>query len=217
MKLNQRFKNCDNCNKRLIVRKRSLETNSHWFCGLQCRSEWKIKNNDVRVVVKCAECGKEKIITKCRLKDRVNHFCNKSCHSIWKSKHGGPDHPLHGRTGEHCPWFGKYRGERSHKYIKNRSLIKSGINEAIRNSKEMDEWRLAVYGRDNFTCQICGCSKSGRLQAHHIKRFALFPERRFAVDNGITLCVNCHKSIRGEEESHEFMFFKLNAAKKEAF
>lgn len=53
-------------------------------------------------------------------------------------------------------------------------------------------WRAAVYDRDDFTCQDCG-RRGGRLHAHHIKAWAEFPELRFEVENGQTLCVECHK------------------------
>jgi hypothetical protein len=64
---------------------------------------------------------------------------------------------------------------------------------AIRNSLEYKLWRESVFKRDNYTCIWCGI-KGGKLNADHIKSFALFPEIRFAIDNGRTLCVNCHKT-----------------------
>lgn len=69
------------------------------------------------------------------------------------------------------------------------------INTAIRNSPEGKLWKIAVFKRDNFTCVWCLRKKevSGKLIADHIKEFALFPELRFAIDNGRTLCESCHK------------------------
>jgi hypothetical protein len=65
-------------------------------------------------------------------------------------------------------------------------------DKRIRKSNEYKEWRMAVYKRDNYTCQVCG--KVGvELVADHIKPFSVFPELRFDVNNGRTLCVNCHK------------------------
>jgi hypothetical protein len=66
------------------------------------------------------------------------------------------------------------------------------INHQIRCSLEYRLWRESVFERDNWTCVWCG-ERGGRLNADHIKPFAYFPELRFAIDNGRTLCESCHK------------------------
>lgn len=73
---------------------------------------------------------------------------------------------------------------------------KGGVStehEILRHSMEYKLWRTAVFERDNYTCIWCG-TRGGELNADHIKPFALFPELRFAIDNGRTLCVDCHKT-----------------------
>lgn len=73
------------------------------------------------------------------------------------------------------------------------------INQLIRTSSRYKEWRKAVFERDNYTCQNPECNaRSGDgkkvvLHADHIKPFALYPELRFELSNGRTLCKSCHK------------------------
>jgi len=72
---------------------------------------------------------------------------------------------------------------------------KGGITEAIstlRKTLEYRKWRIAVLNRDGYRCRKCGSTKR-RLDAHHAFPFTDYPERRFDVGNGITLCVRCHK------------------------
>lgn len=56
----------------------------------------------------------------------------------------------------------------------------------------MIKWRKAVFDRDDYTCQICK-ERGGKLNADHIKPFKYFPELRYDINNGRTLCVPCHR------------------------
>jgi len=82
---------------------------------------------------------------------------------------------------------------------KNHGNWKGGITteiRRIRNSAEYKEWRLKVFKRDYYTCIWCGeKNKKGvnvKLNADHIKPFAIYPELRFDISNGRTLCESCH-------------------------
>lgn len=63
-----------------------------------------------------------------------------------------------------------------------------------RKTPQYAEWRTAVFERDGYRCAICG-EVGGRLNAHHIKPFAKYPDLRLDIDNGITLCEKCHKEV----------------------
>ena len=77
----------------------------------------------------------------------------------------------------------------------------SEINHLIRESADYKLWREVVKKRDNWACVACGLKqgwnknlkKKIKLQVDHIKPFALFPELRFAIDNGRCLCEECHR------------------------
>ena len=94
------------------------------------------------------------------------------------------------KIGKHPP---HYRGEKHYNWQGGKSPIK----KRIRHSLEYKLWRESVFQRDNYTCVWCGArSGNGKkviLNADHIKPFAYYPELRFAIDNGRTLCTSCHR------------------------
>ena len=96
------------------------------------------------------------------------------------------------------------KGEKNPSYIDGRYPE----TQAIRHSLKYAEWRLMVFGRDNFTCLECG-TRGVELNAHHVLRFANYPEFRYTVENGITLCKTCHYKINRHEEDFEEYFFNL--------
>ena len=71
-------------------------------------------------------------------------------------------------------------------------------NRDYRKSNEYKDWRISVFERDGYKCQICG-KVGGTLNAHHIKHFKDYPNLWFNLDNGITLCEECHREVHRKE------------------
>ena len=71
------------------------------------------------------------------------------------------------------------------------------------------EWRKKVLSRDKYTCQMPNCKKKKNLQVHHIKKWSSASTLRFEIDNGITLCYNCHKEVTNNENFYEPLFQQI--------
>lgn len=75
----------------------------------------------------------------------------------------------------------------------NSPVWKGGISKLQneRSGYEYINWRKAVFERDHFVCQCCG--KAHRyLNAHHIYNWRDYEDLRYNLENGITLCEECH-------------------------
>lgn len=112
----------------------------------------------------CEQCG-VRFLTE---DGRVHRFCSRRCIGLSSIER------LQSRRG-----------------VKPRTYLKT--NARKRGAAEDREWRMRIFTRDNFTCQMCG-QRGGRLQADHIKPVCAFPELRHDLSNGRTLCVDCHKT-----------------------
>lgn len=56
-----------------------------------------------------------------------------------------------------------------------------------------NNFRDTVFSRDGYICQECHKQfPKDKLEAHHIKPFSVAPELKFCVNNGLTLCHDCH-------------------------
>lgn len=65
------------------------------------------------------------------------------------------------------------------------------LNQRGRTSEDASSWKQAVLHRDNYCCRIC--KTTFNLEVHHINSWASFPEERFILQNGISLCELHHK------------------------
>lgn len=74
---------------------------------------------------------------------------------------------------------------------------KGGITPRNLSDKRYSEWRLKVLERDRFQC--INCDSTINLRAHHKKSWKKFPEFRYDVSNGMTLCQKCHVARHMEE------------------
>ena len=67
----------------------------------------------------------------------------------------------------------------------------------------ISQWKTKVKERDDYTCraQLSCNGETNYLHVHHIKPRSKYPELAVELDNGITLCGNCHARLKGKEES----------------
>lgn len=76
-------------------------------------------------------------------------------------------------------------------------------------------WRSSVFERDNYTCVECKVHGI-KLEADHIKPWRDFPELRYDISNGRTLCKVCHKMIGWSLFKHANPMKNLIASAQEA-
>ena len=196
-------KKCESCGKNFtIYLKRDLERKK--YCSKKCFGKINSKLNNLKPPLPTHETRKKvgKILSE-KMKlglipkpplptEEARKKAGKTLSE--KMRLGIIPKPSGGHTKEARKKAGlKIRGENHPRWIKDRSKIKrSRFNNSFRNEGPIASWRKTIFERDDYTCQKC-YQKGNKLNAHHIKSWALFPELRFEISNGLTLCVTCHK------------------------
>ncbi len=165
---------CQQCGKSFKVKPSKKDSR---FCCMECKGKSQSNsqlggNNPIwkaKITIICEQCGTSFEVPPCRADDR---FCSRGCTANW---HSGKNHPRW--KGGATPW-----------------------RKWIMETPQYRIWRRAVFERDNYTCQKCAV-RGGDIQAHHIHpvRDNINTLRIFDVDNGITLCTECHRETFGNE------------------
>lgn len=90
----------------------------------------------------------------------------------------------------------KNSGKDHPRWIKDRSKLKDERKD--RGGQLHREWSKNVKKKDGYKCKINNKDCKGRLEAHHILRWRDYPELRYEINNGITLC-HYHHLLEGKK------------------
>jgi len=167
----------------------------------------------------CPTCGKQ-------FKSRDHHalYCSKACFDVVQT--GRPNTKNSKRKIEKvCPQCGNhFKVTPAYNYRiyccmacssaakRNKSVNtgsrngqwKGGVypeNQAARERIDYKRWRETIFKRDDYTCQKCG-KRGGVMHAHHLYKFSDYPELRYHIENGHTLCKQCHDSLKWKERDY---------------
>lgn len=145
----------------------------------------------------CHICGKKNFKNKKSLGNHVRwHFPTEKLKKSVKGINNG----MYGSNmkGKNNPHYGRIHTEETKQkmsLLKTKEKVFNGYKKSeqhrFRCSSQYQEWRIMVFGRDDYTCQNCN-NRGCYLEAHHIKSFSKYPELRLDISNGITYCRDCH-------------------------
>lgn len=123
------------------------------------------------------------------------------------------------RTGEGNHFFGRSHTDHSRRLMSVAKIGKKPPNwipdrtklkfDPTRGGQQHSEWSMSVKGRDNWKCQLSDKNCSGRIEAHHIYSWNEFPELRYQLSNGISLCHAHHPRRRDDERRMIPIFIKM--------
>lgn len=100
-----------------------------------------------------------------------------------------------------------FYGEKSPNWIHDRNMLKKkDYRDYYGTDSASKDWAKQVKSRDGWKCKISNKECYGRLEAHHILSWKYYPEVRYDVNNGISLCHYHHPKKRKDEiESIDFL------------
>ncbi len=180
--------------------------------------------NKEKIGIKCPTCHKIHLLFPSDYK-RGRKYCSTKCADKGKSeKYRGQAHWNYQRKEFICEYCNKKFEDKPSKKRrfcssscssksfhknndtsgKNSPTWKGGLTSKVRllrNSLRYTSWRLNVFKRDNYRCRECGKDKF--VTAHHVIGVSDDINLIFDVNNGITLCIECH------QKKHPKLFLKL--------
>lgn len=175
---------CSYCGKNIKVlncnlKNRDGSIKKNFYCNTTCKGLHQkqllngISNPNFKgktLKTKCEYCGKEFDRQESDIKNNIHQYCSQKCKS---------EHQKYIFLNDNNP---NYKPELSQEYRVEHRII-DGYNT----------WKREVLERDDYTCRKCGAKE--HLATHHIENYSEKESLRTDINNGVTLCVECHKKF----------------------
>lgn len=191
---------CDGCGE--FFKSKTHKKLKHIFCSNKCFREWNKGSNNpsyykgAKIKSICQTCGKGIEFWKSSYPNGKK-YCSRKCCS------------------ENSEWKEKSRKSKTKTFDGVSDKI---IKKRLRSCQKYKDWCRKIYERDGFKCTKCGSKKN--MQTHHIIPFSVIYEECklmgikdfspiFDVDNGETICEDCHKKTDSYMVGTKIIEFRL--------
>ena len=144
------------------------------------------------------------------LKRKINWW-NTDCFNVWNYKHCSEDF-RDVIIEAFAVLFGNYSNIQKQaamillKIFVNRKFLKYVLENADVCPYSRDDFRVRIWKKKVLSkgkCEMCGSAED--LEAHHIIKWADYPQGRIDVNNGMCLCHKCHTEEHKDDPSYHMM------------
>ena len=97
--------------------------------------------------------------------------------------------------------YGRVKGKQKSEILR----LMRGYNEVSQPIIDVPQWGILIKDKQR-ECQVCGNKEN--LHAHHILYRSNYPLLQYNINNGITLCVDCHAEVHTGERGYELILSK---------
>lgn len=171
--------------------------------------------------VTCIQCERTFSVPPSRV--GTAKFCGFDCRGAWRTLHWRRERSARWTGGErtkqcqHCEKMIEWAGEPISTFRKRKFCSKpcADVGGFRRSGKDhpnwtggnrkrawqQNGWAERIIVRDKATCRTCGVT-GVELHAHHIKSYRDYPELRWQMSNGITLCAPCHWAVHSASNAN---------------
>jgi hypothetical protein len=188
-----RTRNIKSCGCLLSEIDRTIDLTGHKYSRLTVIKRGETINHITRWVCLC-DCGNETTVETGDLRKKSGSTTSCGCYR---------NELISKMAKENC-------GEKSPRWNPNLTDEDRGNHRRLRDGLD---WSRKVKERDLYTCKVCN-QAGGKLNSHHLDGWNWCEDRRFDLDNGVTLCCFCHKDFHhiygmGDNTAEEFFEYYL--------